>query len=246
MQRGHRGQGVASQDTVEPQPVVFPEVFPVLDHEPSGRRVAAQPPLRAHGLAGERLAQLRRLDRAAGEATSVERRVPGRSGRDDPVEDRPEVEDRVGHRGSPRKALAVTPEDVGECGVRHGKPRPVGPHEHVVEGSPRAALLPGPLQADRWQLSEPEDPVDRDRVVDPQPSFLRAGVVVGELVRRQVSPHLQTADGHVPLPRPAHGHRESDGGTQCDCLRDDRPGREAPADERCQHPRSHQRPRGCS
>ena len=111
--------------------------------------------------------------------------------------------------------------------VRHHEPQPVRPHEHAIERRPLGHAADGidaregPLQAQRRQLAQADDPVDVDRVVDMYASGLDLLVVVRGLVCRDVRPHLQAAHGDVARTRPRQRHAQSNRAGKRDRLRQD-------------------------
>ncbi len=194
MQRGHRGQWVASKDTVERLPAILPEGLAKLDQVITRRMTGSTARLAGRLRSTTPRPALRvRRTRAARSGKRMASTTIGAN-----------VEYRVGHHRRPRKAPAVTYKDVEQRAVRNHEPRPVGPHQHAVQRSPFGTVRPPPrqraLQAQRGQLAQAQRAVGGDRVVDVHPSLKRRGIVVRRLVGGEVRPHLQGAGGHVTSP----------------------------------------------
>ena len=136
VQRRHGGERIASQDIVERPPGALPERLPVLDHHAPHRG-------------------LPRPERA------LLRRVPRRRGRQRPVADEPEVEDRVDLRGAARELVAPAEEQVGDRPVRARRTTASGTRRAPARRPQRLALgaREGALQAQARQLAEADDAI---------------------------------------------------------------------------------------
>ncbi len=184
VQRRHGSKRISSQDTVQRGPAGPPELLAVLDHH------APQ------------------LGRAAVLHVALGGGVPGRSGRDRPVADQPDVERRVDPRGAAVHPLGVAQDQVQDGPVREREPDPVRPHEQLLPGAEAAGGAERALQAQRRRHAAADQLVDLHRVGDLHPPHEPLGIVVGHLVGRDVGEHLQQAGEEVTRARARHEHAQ--------------------------------------